>query len=116
MAVVTFTDPEYIGNYVLVSWLGLANGDTGRPFEGCDWSDRSMQIEGTFGTGGTLVFEGSNNSSTYKTLRDQNGAQLTFMQADLEGISQTVKLIRPRVSAGDGTTSINVYMFARRPR
>ena len=116
MAVVTFIDPEYVGNYVLISWLGLANGDTGKPFTGADWADRSVQIEGTFGTGGTIVIEGSNNGSTYKTLRDHNGAQLTFMAADLESVSHTVSAIRPRVSAGDGTTSINVYMFVRRSR
>jgi hypothetical protein len=116
MAVVTFIDPEYTGNYVLISWNGMANGDTGKPFEGCDWADRSMQIEGTFGTGGTLVMEGSLDGTNYHPLRDSNGSNLTFTQSDLESVIQITKYLRPRVSAGDGATSLNVTMFARRSR
>jgi hypothetical protein len=98
-----------------VQWTPLLNGDSGAPFQMPGFADRSVQIRGTFGVGGTVLVEGSNDGVNYATLNDAQGAALSKTSAALSQISQTTKLIRPRVSAGDGTTSITVTLLARRP-
>lgn len=96
----------------VVAWTPLANGDSGTPFENPGSSDRSVQIQGTFGAGGTVLIEGSNDGTNYYTLTDPQGNALSVTSAKIEGISELTRYIRPRVSAGDGTTSISIYLLA----
>jgi hypothetical protein len=108
------TRDQTVGNNVhFVSWTPLLNGDSGAPYAMTGFADRSVQIGGTFGTGGTVLIEGSNDGTNYATLADPQGVALSKTSAALVEISQIVKFIRPRVSAGDGTTSITVTLLAR---
>jgi hypothetical protein len=118
MTVVTSTETrdQTVGNNShFVSWTPLLNGDSGAPYGMSGFADRSAQIVGTFGTGGTVLIEGSNDGTNYVTLNDPQGVALSLTAAGLKEIAQIVKFIRPRVSAGDGTTSITVTLLARRP-
>ena len=95
----------------VASWT-LANAETGDAFQNPGSSDRSVQVSGTFGTGGTVVIEGSNNGSTYSTLTDPQGNALSFTSANIEAVQELTRYIRPRVTAGDGTTSLTVSICA----
>lgn len=103
----------------LVSWA-LANGDSGVPFDGAAYADRSVQVLGTFGAGGNARIEGSLKETAapadadYATLTDPQGNALDVTAAKIEAVSEMTRLIRPRVTAGDGTTAIVVYLLARR--
>jgi len=100
--------------YFIIKWLALANGDTGSPYEGAELADRSVQILGTFGAGGTILMEGSNDGgTTYNTLTDPQGVAISKTAGSLVAVTEMAGLVRPRVSAGDGTTSLNVYMICR---
>jgi hypothetical protein len=110
------TRDRTIGNDVhFVQWTPLLNGDSGTPYGMTGFADRSAQITGTFGTGGTVLIEGSNDGTNYATLTDPQGVAISKLAAGIFEISQITKFIRPRVSAGDGTTSITVTLLARRP-
>lgn len=97
-------------------WTPLANGDDGNAFEGFQYSDISVQVLGTFGAGGTLLIEGTNEvtPTNWHTLNDPQGNALSITSAKIEQLLEVVRWIRPRVSAGDGTTSLTVNLFARR--
>lgn len=97
----------------LVKWPALANGDTGRPFQQPAHNDRSVHVKGTFGAGGTCIIEGSNElvPATYATLNDPQGNVLSFTAEKIEAILENVLGIRPRISAGDGTTAVDVYLL-----
>lgn len=99
----------------VVAWNDLPNGDSGDPFECPGWSDRSVQIQGTLGVGGTVVIEGSNDGVNYVTLTDPQGNALSFTAVGrIEAISELTRWIRPRVTAGDGATLFDVTLIARR--
>lgn len=98
----------------VIQWSGLLQGDDGEPFEMPSMSDRSVQVHGTFGAGGTLVIEGSNDGVNYFPLTDPQGNALSFTSAKIEQVSEITLWLRPRVTAGDGTTSLTVTMLARR--
>jgi hypothetical protein len=100
--------------YFIVKWLALANGDTGQPYEGAELADRSVQFVGTPGVGGTFILEGSNDGgTTYNTLTDAQGSAISKTAGALSAVTELAGLVRPRVTAGDGTTSMNVYMLCR---
>jgi len=107
-------------NLARVVWSPLANGDVGGPVKMGDWSDRTVQITGTFGTGGSVTLEGSNDkeseSPTYTALTDPQGNAVTKTAAALEVFEESPLLIRPNVTGGDGTTSLTVKMVCRRNR
>jgi hypothetical protein len=106
---------KFFGNIVVVyTWLGLANGDSGTPISGPGWADRSFQVEGTFGTGGTCLIEGSNDAVNYHVLHDPYGNLLSITANGVAELTEVTLWIRPRASAGDGTTLFNISaVFAR---
>lgn len=97
-------------------WTGLLNGDSGSPIEFANYPDRSIQVSGTFGAGGSVLMEGSNNGEvSYSTLnKTTDGTAMTIISASLVGVLELAAQIRPRVTAGDGTTNLTVTMIARR--
>lgn len=97
-----------------INWSGLANGETGDAISVAEFADRSVQVSGTFGSGGTVVLEGSNDGTNWATLNDLQGDALSLSAAKIEGVSELTYQVRPRVTAGDGTTDITVTLFARR--
>jgi hypothetical protein len=99
---------------VRFSWTSLLNGDDGAPIKFGPFADRSVQVTGTFGTGGTIVMEGSNDGgTTWATLKDPLGANVSFTATGLKMIGDLPYQIRPRVTAGDGTTSLSAWLMMR---
>ena len=109
-------NPNGQRNAVLYTWTGLLNGDQGSAVEAADWADRTVQIAGTFGVGGSVTLEGSNDNSNWVALTDPQGNAVTKTAAGLEVFEEGPRYIRPNVTAGDGTTSLTVTVWARRGR
>lgn len=113
MAVRDYTATRRADGTVLVTWTGLLNGDSGAPYEAPVYADRAMQVTGTFSTGGTLLMEGTIDGTNYATLTDPQGDALSFTSARIEQVMELATKMRPRVSAGDGSTSLAVSMLIR---
>jgi hypothetical protein len=103
-------------NAILVTWTGLLNGDTGSRIEESDFADRTVQISGTFGSGGSVTIEGSNDGTNWDALTDPQGNAITKTAAALESITEAPRYLRPNVTAGDGTTDLVVTIWCRRGR
>lgn len=106
-------DDAFPGESSLIAWTGLLNGDDGAPIQFGAFTDRSIQFVGTFGTGGTVVLEGSNDGVNYVTLTDPQGNNISKTSASIEAISEATRYVRPRVTAGDGTTNLAAHLFLR---
>lgn len=101
---------------VRVQWPNIASGDTCIEYEGfSDYSDRSVQMEGTFG-GATISIVGTNDGDNYQTLTDPSATAITGNTAKLRQILEYVWKVKPAISGGDGTTSITVTIVAKRTR
>ncbi len=92
--------------------------DTGLPLNpnggSVSFSDKTVHVKGTFGVGGNVIIEGSNDGSTYITLTDPLGVDLNTITAEtVVAILENPLYIRPRVTAGDGTTDIDVILVGR---
>lgn len=99
----------------IITWPSLANGDDGAPIQMPGSADRTIQFDGTFGSGGAVVLEGSNDGTTYYTLTDPAANSLSFTSAGLKSVTEVTRYMRPRVTAGDGTTSLKATLLVRRP-
>lgn len=105
----------------VIEWTGLTQAtlDTGNPVEMPGSSDRSVQVTGTFGAGGSVRLEGSNKEAPtvdadYAVLTDPQGNALDVTSAKIEQVMELTRWIRPRVTAGDGTTSLTVRLLVKR--
>ncbi|MFO0467337.1 MAG: hypothetical protein ACK5ZS_00090 [bacterium] len=105
----TFKDHAHV-----VRWTGLLNGDDGSPIEMPGSSDRSIQFTGTFGTGGTIALEGSNDGVNYVVLTDPQGNNISKTAASIEAVTELTRYIRPRVTAGDGSTNLVATLLVKR--
>ena len=99
---------------LIYTWSGLLNGDSGEPIEMPSFADRSIQIVGVFGSGGNLRIQGSNNGTDWATLTDPQGNDLNITTAKIEQVTEVVRYIRPLVTAGDGTTDLDLILLVRR--
>lgn len=98
------------GGVRIIKWVGLAANDTGRPFVCAGYSDKTVQLVGTFG--GNMLIEGSMDpdAAVYATLNDPQGNALSAISAArIENILEHVYVIRP--SAGSGVSAVDVWML-----
>ena len=96
---------------LVVNWLALGAGDDGARVEHAQYSDRSVQVVGTFG-GATLALEGSNNGTDWAVLTDPQGNLLNITSAKIELVAEATRYVRP-VVVGGTTPSLNVHLFLK---
>lgn len=95
-------------------WTALTTTDTSGESAGTSGSgDRCVQVFGTFGTGGTLILEGSIDGENWFQMRDPTSASISFTAAGGKAVMESVPYIRPRVTGGDGTTSLTCLLSVR---
>lgn len=113
-------DSYHRGAVRVFKWETLTNSgsDVGAPIgpDFASYADRSVQVIGTFGTGGTVLIEGSLDGTNYATLTDPQGNALSIQSAKIEAISEATPYLRARISAGDGSTDLDVFVFLRQNR
>lgn len=99
-----------------VKWSGISQGDTCTPVRWHGAGDRTVQVTGTFGAGGTVSVEGTLDSSdgTYAQLTDPFGNAISFTDAGIDTVTEMVKYIKPVIAGGDGTTNLTVIMLFRK--
>ena len=107
------------GTLVIV-WEGLANGDTGQPYFGIDYPDKSVQIIGDFNSE-TITIQGSNDpdtsGQTWTSLTDPQGNPIAKTSAAIEQILENPHQIRPSISGssgGDVDVLMTISTVARR--
>jgi len=110
MATRQFTSEKRGLGYV-IRWDGLLNGDDGTPFSDFNHTVRTVQTLGVLGAGGSIQVEGSlDGGTTYAVLHDTAGSDLIFTAHRVEQVQEGPVLLRPRVTAGDGTTDLELWM------
>jgi hypothetical protein len=117
MATRSYTSTEIRGFYDhahKIVWSGLLNGDDGDPVAVPGAALKTIQFTGTFGVGGTIVLEGSVDGTNYVTLTDLQGNNISKTAAALEGVQEFVFYVRPRVTAGDGSTDLAAHLAIKR--
>jgi hypothetical protein len=109
------------GHAHLIVWSGILNGDTGTPYSMPTSADRSVQVYGTFGVGGSVTMQVSNENqpvdtsvAQFVTAHDPQGSALTITAAGIKEVAEVSYWIRPNCTAGDGTTSLTVAMMVRK--
>lgn len=109
-----------LGDVFAYAWV-LANGDTGVAIKTANFSDKCVQIDGTFGASGSVTLRGSNKAAPsdatagdWFTLTDPQANALTKTAAAGEQVLENPLWISPIVTAGDGTTALNIRIIAKR--
>lgn len=111
MATVTGVDQPYLQSHRVRTWNPLTNtNQDGNPigYASNGMGGVTFQVTGTWGASGALVVEGSNDGVNYFTLNDQNNAAITMSANGIKTVRDAPLWIRPRVTVGDGTTSLVV--------
>ena len=90
-----------------------------KPLPGRRWrtgtaATRFRLTRSSFGSGGTCLIEGTNDGTNWYTLTDPQGVALSITTAGIYQVIQVTLKMRPRVSAGDGTTALVVTGLLRR--
>ena len=114
MAIVGYEAKYITKGVVSVKWANVSNGDTGRPFDGARFPDKTVEFTGTFGTGGGISIKGGNATSdggTFTELVDPQGNAIVKTAAAVETILENVRWFRPEVTGGDATTSLTTIMI-----
>lgn len=93
------------------TWTGLLNGDNGSYLDAPMLPDKTIEVTGTFGAGGTILIESGNGHTLNDSRGEGNGA--TFTAADTRVLLENPPLLRPRVTGGDGTTDLTVVITSQ---
>lgn len=115
MAITNHTSDANTGQAdgVTVTWPTIPNGNQGDAAGG-PYITASFIVTGTFGTGGSIRLEGSNDGTNWFALSSTALTAAGIFAA--LGATEHPKFIRPNVTAGDGTTALTVVGFFASPR
>jgi hypothetical protein len=99
---------ENRGNVQSVLWANLTTDDYGQPWQRADYSDKTFQVKGDFGSTGNVALYGSNEATPVLTddndwflLTDSTETALGTITAAGGGvILQNPRWIRPKVTLG----------------
>lgn len=94
-------------------WAGLTESDTCAPIPLGDYSDVTVQVGGTFGSG-TLSVQGSAapQDAGYVAVHDPQGNALSFSAAGMEAVLEKLYWLKP-VLAGATGANLDIYVLAR---
>lgn len=93
----------------LISWSDLKSTETGEAVSVLGYSNKSVQIGGTFASG-QVTIQGSNNGVSWTTLHSiisGSGTQLILNNAQIKDIFEQTVYVRP-LTSGTASASINV--------
>lgn len=113
MAITSQSKAQFSLDGDVVTWAAIPNGNQGDAAGG-PYRSASFQASGTFGSGGSVKLEGSNDGSTWADLSSAARTTAGFFAA--LGAGEHPRFIRPNVTAGDGTTAITVTGFLANTR
>jgi len=105
-----------------VEWPAVLNAGDGTPINVADYDDITAAFYGTFGAGGSVSLMGSNDNpaagalpTNWFALTAVGGVSaLTNTAAGMKKANENPLWIKPMVTAGDGTTSIDCIVLLRR--
>lgn len=120
MAIITYAT-ENLGDAQFVTWETLTTDDVGQPWQLVHYSDKTVQIFGDFGSGATVLMQGSNDprvisdpdNAVWFSLTDAQGNAISKTALAGETILENPRWIRPYVSGGT-SPDIDVIIAAVR--
>lgn len=77
-----------------------------------DFADRSVQVTGTLG-GATVAIQGSHDGTTWFTLDDPQGVDLSFAALGGKAVAEIPTFTRPLLSGGAGSNVAVAFMLRR---
>lgn len=110
MAEIPGSTVKHNDRYISHAWT-LADGDTGVAFRSGGLSDKTIQVLGTFGDGGSVDILGSMDGEAWETLNDTDGTPLEISEAGMFVIKENPMFIMPEAQ-GDGSTELTVIIGA----
>lgn len=123
-AVTIFNPPNVgfsSGGVLIYVWTGLLNGDYGEAISVPALADRSVQMLGALGTGGAISMYGSNKvnpdlttDTDWGVLNDPQANALVLTALKFESIQEPSVWLRPKVTAGNGSTNLSIYLMLRK--
>jgi hypothetical protein len=117
MATVNYEIVHNSAHLKVIKWETLTNTNVdGQPyvFSG-RYPDKSVQVFGTFGTGGTVKLQGTNevtSPTNWYPLLDPQGNEISITAAKIEQVLENTYQVRPYVTAGTGV-DLDVYLCIR---
>lgn len=115
MAIAAVTTKQISPNAILATWASMANGDTGVGVDLQDYATVTFGVTGTLGAGGSATIEGSNDGGTnFVALTNQAGTTIAKTALGMAAVAEQPGMVRPHVTAGDGTTALICTATLRR--
>lgn len=94
-----------------VQWTPVTEADTCASVTLSNYSDRSIQVTGTFGSA-SVACQGSNDGTNFAALTDPGQTTIAITTAGIKQVTEASILTRPNASGGTGQ-SLTITMFFR---
>lgn len=113
MAVKDVTSDSLGSGVTFYEWLNITEADTGKPIEMPAGADKTVTIDGDFGTSGDGQLQGSNDKSNWYPLTDPDGSNISLTVAGMKLIRENPRYIRPAVVNGSNV-DLNFRLTVKR--
>lgn len=102
------------GSCMVVKWTPVTEADTCAPVSFPEYSDKSIQVYGTFGSA-SIALNGSNDtvdnaSPTFAALRDPSSTTIAITSAGIKAVLENTVQVQP-VSSGGSSSSVTIIVM-----
>ena len=98
-----------------VQWTPVTEADTCRAVQYPEFSDKSIQVAGTFG-GASVALNGSNDGSNFAALRDPSSTTIAITTAGIKAVLENTLQVQPAATGGTGQSlTITILFHAANP-
>lgn len=95
---------------LLVTWTPVTKDDTCTAIALPEYSDKSVQVAGTFGTT-SVAIQGSNDGTNFASLNDPTQTVIAITGPKIQAILENTVLVKPVTTGTDVTQSLTISIL-----
>lgn len=99
------------GSTFIITWTAVTNADSCQAISLPEYSDRSVQVLGTFNAASVAVQGSNDGGTTFAPLNDPTSTVIAITAAGIKAVLENTDQIKPVITGGGASQSLTVAML-----
>ncbi len=99
------------GSTYIVTWTPVTSADTCGPTSMPEYTDRSVQVSGTFDSASVAIHGSNNGGVSFVAMNDPTSTVIAITSAAIKAILENSDQIKPVITGGSGSQSLTVSIL-----
>lgn len=99
------------GSTFIITWTPVTSADSCQAVSFPEYSDRSVQVLGTFNSASVAIHGSNDGGTTFAALNDPTSTVIALTAAGIKAVLENTDQIKPVITGGGGSQSLTVAIL-----